>query len=58
LLFAWREGDKASLDRLMPLDAIREAHFRDLVAMERGPPRDPMVSLAKVKAMAARWGWR
>jgi hydroxypyruvate isomerase len=32
--------------------AIREAGFRDFVAMEYGPAKDPMVTLAEVRAMA------
>ena len=34
--------------------AIRDAGFRDFVAMEYGPSKDPMATLAEVKAMAAR----
>jgi len=33
--------------------AIREAGFHDFVAMEYGPSKDPMATLAEVKAMAA-----
>lgn len=33
--------------------AIREAGFRDFVAMEYGPAKDPMVTLAEVRAMAS-----
>jgi hydroxypyruvate isomerase len=33
--------------------AIREAGFRDFVAMEYGPSKDPMTTLAEVRAMAA-----
>jgi hydroxypyruvate isomerase len=34
--------------------AIRETGFRDFVAMEYGPSKDPMATLATVRAMAAR----
>src|SRR5579864_977680 len=33
--------------------AIREAGFHDFVAMEYGPSKDPMATLAEVRAMAA-----
>ena len=33
--------------------AIRETGFRDFVAMEYGPSKDPMATLASVRAMAA-----
>jgi hydroxypyruvate isomerase len=33
--------------------AIRETGFRDFVAMEYGPSKDPMTTLAEVRAMAA-----
>jgi hydroxypyruvate isomerase len=33
--------------------AIRETGFRDFVAMEYGPSKDPMITLAEVRAMAA-----
>jgi hydroxypyruvate isomerase len=33
--------------------AIREAGFRDFVALEYGPAKDPMVTLAEVRAMAS-----
>jgi hydroxypyruvate isomerase len=33
--------------------AIRETGFRDFVAMEYMPSKDPMTTLAEVRAMAA-----
>jgi hydroxypyruvate isomerase len=36
--------------------AIREAGFRDFVAMEYGPAKDPMTTLAEVRAMARAGG--